>query len=498
VITDGDLVLGESGAIIEYIVARYGNGRLVLGPDHPDYAHFVYWFHFANGTLQPATGRCMMLGRLDLPADHPMLRAMKGRMELALGQVQARLAKADYFAGPEFTTADIMIVFTLTTMRLFLPFGLAPYPAILGYLGALLFGTVYTSAKALAIAVPVITLLIFGGLLQPGPTGGAAFWRWALAGAVALGMAASSFLVLHQAPVAPQSHAGELAELRPLVQGRRVLFLGRDNFILYELRGARPFTAVRNYYDPNYVKPNLRLKDVFQKFDFDSVTARTLARFPFVITTRAAYASGPPPAFKPLRATPDFVLWKRVGAVGERRTLPEGDQPGALLDCSTARGRRVSNGQGSATVFTSPPVMGGTWSPSSTVESGSTSSQTLTLPAGRWEISISYDATRTLHVTAPGLDASLPTNLDYRGSVPYYAAGQLATRHRGPVRFTVGVERPPLAGRLLGTKSVAHLGAIAASPAARGGPLPGEGERPVKLGHSCGRYLDWYRPHGAG
>lgn len=134
VITDGDLVLAESGAIIEYIVARHGKGRLRLDPDHPDFAQFVYWFHFANGTLQPATGRCMILGRLDLPQDDPVKRAMKGRMDLALGHVQARLAKADYLAGSEFTTADIMIVFTLTTMRLFLPYGLAPYPAILGYL----------------------------------------------------------------------------------------------------------------------------------------------------------------------------------------------------------------------------------------------------------------------------------------------------------------------------------------------------------------------------
>ncbi len=134
VIDDGGVVLAESGAIIEYLVARYGNGRLVLAPDHPDFPHFVYWFHFANGTLQPATGRNMILSRLDLPHDNPMLRAMNARLDLALRQVQSRLAKVDYFAGSEFTTADIMIVFTLTTMRLFLPFGLAPYPAILGYL----------------------------------------------------------------------------------------------------------------------------------------------------------------------------------------------------------------------------------------------------------------------------------------------------------------------------------------------------------------------------
>jgi len=134
VIDDGGVVLAESGAIIEYLIARYGNGRLVLAPDHPDFPHFVYWFHFANGTLQPATGRNMILSRLDLPHDNPMLRAMNARLDLALGQVQSRLAKVDYFAGSAFTTADIMIVFTLTTMRLFLPFGLAPYPAILGYL----------------------------------------------------------------------------------------------------------------------------------------------------------------------------------------------------------------------------------------------------------------------------------------------------------------------------------------------------------------------------
>ena len=134
VIDDGGVVLAESGAIIEYLVAKYGNGRLVLAPDHPDFAHFVYWFHFANGTLQPATGRNMILSRLDLPHDNPMLRAMNARLDLALGQVQSRLAKVDYFAGSAFTTADIMIVFTLTTMRLFLPYGLAPYPAIFGYL----------------------------------------------------------------------------------------------------------------------------------------------------------------------------------------------------------------------------------------------------------------------------------------------------------------------------------------------------------------------------
>ena len=134
VISDGGLVMAESGAIVDYITATYGKGRLVVPPGHADFADFVYWFHFANGTLQPATGRNMILGRLNLPDDNAMLRAMKGRLELALGLVEARLGQVDYLAGSALTTADIMIVFTLTTMRLFLPFDTAPYPNIRAYL----------------------------------------------------------------------------------------------------------------------------------------------------------------------------------------------------------------------------------------------------------------------------------------------------------------------------------------------------------------------------
>ena len=52
VIQDGDLTMGESGAIVEYIIHKYGNGRLALPPSNPDYAQYLFWFHFANATLQ--------------------------------------------------------------------------------------------------------------------------------------------------------------------------------------------------------------------------------------------------------------------------------------------------------------------------------------------------------------------------------------------------------------------------------------------------------------
>ncbi|GJD51639.1 hypothetical protein OPKNFCMD_4394 [Methylobacterium crusticola] len=134
VITEGALVLAESGAIVAYILARHGGGRLAPGPDHPDFAAYLYWLHYANGTLQPAMGRAMILGRLDLAPDNPVLRAIQGRLARAFAQVEARLGQAEYLAGDALTAADIVSVFSLTTMRLFQPVDLAPYPAIQAYL----------------------------------------------------------------------------------------------------------------------------------------------------------------------------------------------------------------------------------------------------------------------------------------------------------------------------------------------------------------------------
>lgn len=134
VITDGEMVLAESGAIMDYILAKHGGGRLTLGPSHPDFAQYLYWLHFANGNLQPNMGRNMILRRLKLPEDNPTLVAMKARLDRALDLVENRLCEAVHLAGTEFTAADIMMGFTLTTMRLFMPLDLGPYPHIKTYL----------------------------------------------------------------------------------------------------------------------------------------------------------------------------------------------------------------------------------------------------------------------------------------------------------------------------------------------------------------------------
>ena len=135
VITDGDLVLAESGAIVDYIMAKYGNGRLALRPDDPDFAQFLYWFHFANGTLQAGMGRLMILNWLKLTDENPMLVGTRGRVDRAFDLVDARVRDADYLAGKTFTTADIMIGFSLTTMRYFQPYDIQRCPNVVKYLG---------------------------------------------------------------------------------------------------------------------------------------------------------------------------------------------------------------------------------------------------------------------------------------------------------------------------------------------------------------------------
>ncbi len=148
IITEGNVVLGESGAIVDYIIAKHGGGRLAVGPEHPDFATYLYWLHFANGSLQPAMGRNMILRRLNLADDNQVLQAMRGRLDRALGLVDARLAAADYLAGAEFSAADIMTVFSLTTMRFFLPVDLSPYRNILAYLQRIAARPAYQLAMA--------------------------------------------------------------------------------------------------------------------------------------------------------------------------------------------------------------------------------------------------------------------------------------------------------------------------------------------------------------
>jgi glutathione S-transferase len=116
IITDGHRALAETGAIVEYILARYGGGRLAVDAQQPNFADYLYWLHFGNGFFVPS----MMMGLVAtrMAGDNPQSAlAFTGRLELAYRLSEARLGQTPYFAGSEFTAADIMMVFPLGTMR---------------------------------------------------------------------------------------------------------------------------------------------------------------------------------------------------------------------------------------------------------------------------------------------------------------------------------------------------------------------------------------------
>lgn len=155
IITDGDVVLPESNAIVDYIIARYGDGRLTVGPDAPNFADYLFWLHFANGSMMPTAVRELIFARTpDLPQTD-MIRGMRARFGAAYDMVEKRLGEADYFAGPELTAADVMNVFGLTTMREFIGNEIGAYPNILAYLARI--GARPAYQRAMAKAEPGMT-----------------------------------------------------------------------------------------------------------------------------------------------------------------------------------------------------------------------------------------------------------------------------------------------------------------------------------------------------
>ncbi len=125
VITDGDVTLAESGAIIEYILDHYGNGRLRPAAGTPEYRRFIYWLHYAEGSAMPPLVMKLIFGLL--PSRVPFLLRpfasliSKGVQHSLINPEVARhthyweqsLTTDEWFAGPEFTAADIQMSFPL-------------------------------------------------------------------------------------------------------------------------------------------------------------------------------------------------------------------------------------------------------------------------------------------------------------------------------------------------------------------------------------------------
>ena len=132
VITDGDLVLGESGAICDYICARYGNGRLIPSRDDPDFAEHLFWFHWSNGTFM--TTLMMQLVLSMGPEGNPTALFVNDRSRRGWAMIEARLGQKPFFGGANLTTADIMMVYCVTTSRAFRNTSIDAYPNLKAYL----------------------------------------------------------------------------------------------------------------------------------------------------------------------------------------------------------------------------------------------------------------------------------------------------------------------------------------------------------------------------
>jgi glutathione S-transferase len=126
VITDGDLVLAESGAIVEYLVDRYEEGRLAPPPGTPERLRYTYWLHYAEGSAMPPLLLKLVFDRLEqqpmLFLVRPIARAISGSVKSSfvapqitqhLDYLEAELGKALWFVGDAFTAADIQMSFPL-------------------------------------------------------------------------------------------------------------------------------------------------------------------------------------------------------------------------------------------------------------------------------------------------------------------------------------------------------------------------------------------------
>lgn len=126
VITDGELTLAESGAIIEYLVKHYGNGRLIPAPDTPEYLRYTYWLHYAEGSAMPPLLLKLIFNQIEkspMPFfARPIARSIVNRVNSSfiepqitqhLDYMESEIGKSAWFAGNEFTAADIQISFPL-------------------------------------------------------------------------------------------------------------------------------------------------------------------------------------------------------------------------------------------------------------------------------------------------------------------------------------------------------------------------------------------------
>lgn len=124
VLTDGARTLAESGPILKYLIEYHGNGRFAPERGSEERLRYNYWMHYAEGSLMPLLVMKLVFSRLDKPPMplpiRPVARMISNgvrqrflgpRIDEHLGYVEAELGKTQWFAGDEFTAADIQMSF---------------------------------------------------------------------------------------------------------------------------------------------------------------------------------------------------------------------------------------------------------------------------------------------------------------------------------------------------------------------------------------------------
>ncbi len=144
VITDGGQTLAESGAIVEYLIERYGNGRLRPPAGSPERLRYTYWLHYAEGSAMPLLLLKLVFLRLPRPVPaliRPIVRAVARRAQQSLIDPQLKthidfwegeLGKSTWFAGEELTGADVQMSFPLEAAAA--RAGIALGPRVSGFL----------------------------------------------------------------------------------------------------------------------------------------------------------------------------------------------------------------------------------------------------------------------------------------------------------------------------------------------------------------------------
>jgi hypothetical protein len=377
------------------------------------------------------------------------------------------------------------------------------------YLVSLPFSGDYSQAKALMIAAPLAMLVAIRPLLTEFPRLGRggdgavpagrllarAGWA-ALAVAFVAGSIYSSFLVLRDAPVGPPGHGAELRAFLPILHGKRVLYAGQDRYAAYELLGADTHVPLVEFpdaeVDPSPEKP-FDTGDAYSPIDFDSFSRGTLDHFPYVITSRAAWDSQPPPSFRRIAVTPSYVLWKRTGPTPENRhVLLEGTEAAAKAGCQAPEVRILLAGRGRASLFPDAVIgQKGAWVEGSVLGTGESASQALALPAGTWNLSLQYFSPFDLTLSARGLreplkaalDGQRPNTISLGNNGQFWPAGRYVS-DGGRTRFTVSAASASTLQSLSGYDGKAYLGELVAVPA--------KPHRIVPLRAACNGWVDWY------